>query len=452
MVVSMNNFTVAFKHDKPLYLELYYEIKNKIDQGIIKADEKLPSKRMLAKNLGVSTNTILTAYELLLDEGYIYSKEKKGYYVSKQTLLTKSEMKVTMVPRQTKQYQYDLTTANNNLLSASSNIFLKSIKETLHQNDFYIKTDLEGSIYLRKNIAKHLYENRGIKVNEQQIVIGTGLEMLEMIFPLLNKDSYALENPGYHKLSYMLSNNHYKIEYVSLDKEGVLIPKHSDILYTTSFNQFPTGVKMTIGRKKELINWVKKNNGYIIEDDFDADFRLSGTPTTSLYMLCPEHVIFFSTFSSTLCSGIRISFAILPEQILSLYLERYKYYTNPVSSLQQQIVNHFIESGAYARHLNRIKNQLNKKRAYIISALKNLTTVTIDTKKNFLSLMMNLKNEQLAKIVKDRLLEHNIKMNAISDYDVTKKPSKTLLIGYTNISFEKLIEAIQILKSIIEKA
>lgn len=289
-------------------------------------------------------------------------------------------------------------------------------------------------------------------VSEQQIIIGTGLEMLEMILPLLNSASYALENPGYHKLSSILLNNGYQIEYVSLDQEGATIPKQSNILYTTSFNQFPTGIKMTIARKKELIQWAKSKNGFLIEDDFDADFRINGTPTTSLFTLCPDRVIFFSTFSSTLFSGLRLSFTILPEKILAAYQKRYSNYTNPVSSLQQQIVNHFIECGSYARHLNRVKNQLNKKRALIINKLKGCPELKIDTKKNFLSLMISLKSEQHADSLKSKLYQQKIKINSISDYDIEHKPSKVLLIGYTNISIEKLQDALEIIKNTLEKA
>lgn len=448
----MNNLTITFNHNKSLYLELYEAIKDKIEHGKLKADEKLPSKRILAKNLSVSTNTVINAYNLLLDEGYIYSKEKRGYYISKQTLLTKSDIIIRHIQPKKEYFLYDLTTSNNNLLCNSSSSFLKSIKEVLNQNNFYIKTELEGSINLRKSIAKHLYENRGIMVSEQQIIIGTGLEMLEMILPLLNSASYALENPGYHKLSSILLNNGYQIEYVSLDQEGATIPKQSNILYTTSFNQFPTGIKMTIARKKELIQWAKSKNGFLIEDDFDADFRINGTPTTSLFTLCPDRVIFFSTFSSTLFSGLRLSFTILPEKILAAYQKRYSNYTNPVSSLQQQIVNHFIECGSYARHLNRVKNQLNKKRALIINKLKGCPELKIDTKKNFLSLMISLKSEQQADSLKSKLYQQKIKINSISDYDIEHKPSKVLLIGYTNISIEKLQDALEIIKNTLEKA
>lgn len=446
-MVSVNNITITLKHQKPLYIELYEEMKNKIDQGELKGDEKLPSKRILASHLNISINTVQNAYELLLEEGYLYAKEKKGYYVSQQELITKAPDTEPIQPKLVEQFTYDLTTNNNNLLDSSTHAFQKCIKEVLNQNQFYRKTDLEGLLSLRKSIARHLYENRGIEVSEQQIIIGSGMEMLQMVFPLLKATCYALENPGYHKLADMLKNEGYSVEYVPLDEEGVTIPKKGTILYTTSFNQFPTGIKMTIRRKKELIQWVNKQNGYIIEDDFDAEFRINGAPTTALYQLAPERVLFFSTLSSTLCSGFRMAYLILPKMLLATYQNRYQSYTNPVSTLQQQIAQQFIHSGAYARHLNRIKTQLLTKRQSILTALRDIPNLKVDTKRNFLSVIIELPFE--TETLQRAFQQAKIKIHAISDYDIYHIPSKKLLIGYTNIHQNDLDQALILLKEII---
>lgn len=439
----MNNFTIELKHELPCYLEIYYALKNQMDLGILKSDEKMPSKRILAKNLGVSINTIMNAYALLLDEGYLYAIEKKGYYVSKQELITISKPVEIYPSIKLKSYHYDLTTQNNDLLKISKSSFQKTIKEVLNKDDFYTKTPLEGNLDLRKAISKHLLENRGLQVSYEQIIIGSGMEMLENLFPIINLDTYTLENPGYHKLASMLENKGYKIEYLSLDKEGILLPAKPCVLYTTPFNQFPTGVKMSIRRKKELIQWANQNDSYIIEDDFDAEFRISGAPTTALYTLDPNRVIFFSTFSTTLFSGIKMAYMILSKPLLKAYQERYQAYSNPVSSLNQQILYHFITSGAYARHINRLKHQLQIKRNTIIEMLKECPNIKLDTKRNFLSIIIKINT---SKDIKALLEESSVKIQSISDYDIYKNQTNEYLIGYTNIDNSSLIEALEIIK------
>lgn len=447
----MVNFTLELDRDTPYYLQIYKTIADRINQGAIQSLEKLPSKRKLAKHLNVSTNTVLNAYNLLLDEGYIFSQEKKGYFVSQQQQLTMVPKIASLPPQIKDDYLFDLTTQNTMEKDFSFAGFQKCVRASLAEQSYVFKSPLEGLETLRKAIAEHLLENRGIQTNYQQIIIGNGLEMLATLFPLLNASSYALENPGYHKLAKLLENHHLQVEYVDLDENGVQLPKESTVLYTTSFNQFPTGKKMSIRRKKELIQWTTQKNHYLIEDDFDAEFRINDGPTTALYTLNPQKVIFFSSFSSTLFSGARIAYMILPQNVLEDYQTRYIGYSNPVSSLDQTIVFHYLQSGEYAKHINRLKNRYLKKRQMIQELLKDSKNIKIDFKKNYLSMLIHVAPTISMEAVLSSLQEQKIKINTIATYDVKHRESHTIIVGYTNIDEEQLKKALTILKEKIER-
>lgn len=435
---------IIFKNEKPKYLELYEQIVKMIDEGSLKANEHLPSKRNMAINLNISLSTVINAYELLADEGYIYTVEKKGYFVSEMPFCHQNKPKLEIENTKSIEYEYDFTTQS--VSGFNSLHFKKILKDLSNSNDYLDKSPLLGRLDLREAIANHLAQNRAINTSPANIVIGSGLEMLENIIKLLDCDNITLENPGYHKLSIIGSNNNYKINYIALDDEGVLVPEYKTILYTTPFNQFPTGIKMSIKRKKELISNAIKTNSYIIEDDFDAEFRINQAPTTSIYSLSNTNTIFFSTFSNTLFPGFRLAYAILPDEILKKYLNVYKNYTNPVSSLTQIILKEFINTGGYAAYINKRKKELISKRNICVQKLENYGS--IDLKKNYLSLLINV-NKDTNKII-EKALENKINIQSLKNFDTLKKETNTLIIGYTSIDISDLSKALDKLIKIME--
>lgn len=436
---------IVFKNEKPKYLELYDQIVKMIEDGTLKANEHLPSKRNMAINLDISLSTVLNAYNLLIDEGYIYTKEKKGYYVSEMPFCHQNKIKIEKIKQTTINYKYDFTTQS--VSNFNSTHFKKILRDLSYSNDYLDKSPLLGRLDLRIAISNHLAENRAIHASADNILIGTGLEMLENIIKLIDVDNITLENPGYHKLKMIGKNNNYKINYQPLDDEGVIVPNYKTILYTTPFNQFPTGIKMSIKRKKELISNAIKYESYIIEDDFDAEFRINQAPTTSIYSLSNSNTIFFSTFSNTLFPGFRLAYAILPDEILKKYLETYKNYNNPVSSLTQIILKEFINNGGYASYINKRKKELIIKRNKCIEKLKSIGN--IDIKKNYLSLLIDI-NSNLDELIEKAKL-NNIKIQSLKSFDVKENKTNTLIIGYTAIDENKIDDALDDLIKIIKE-
>lgn len=424
---------IILNNDKPKYIQIFEQISKLINLGQLKSNTKLPSKRSLAIDLNVSLNTIVNAYDLLLDEGFIYTIEKKGYFISNQPIVNIPAKSDNIINKIEDKILYDFTTQK---VEGFSNPNWKKITKEIIDSSSYIKNEpLCGSDELRLAIAKHLYENRGINVNYKQIIIGSGSEMFEHILSILDCKTITLENPGYHKLAKIANNIGIEAKYINLNDEGVLIPKEKTILYTTPFNQFPTGIKMSITRKKELINWAKNTNSYIIEDDFDAEFRINSAPTTALFTLSNEKVIFFSTFSTTIFPGLRISYSILPNELLEKFEKKYQSYSSTVSSINQKILCEFINRGYYASHINKLKKQYLKKRDKCIQLLIE-HNIKFDMKKNYLSLLIQLDN---------LIISDDIKIQSLQNFDVNKNKSNTYILGYTSIPYDCLDEAIKYL-------
>ena len=435
---------IEFQNKKPKYIEIFDSIAKSINDGALKGGDKLPSKRVLAMDLNVSINTIMNAYDLLLEEGYISSSLKKGYFVEKQLLVNKRpEIKKENLIKKEKPL-YDFTTQS--IEGFTNTNFRKILRTEISDNEFINKTESFGDIELRRAISAHLKENRGILADPSHIVIGNGLEMLERILTSSGIKSITLENPGYHKLALIAKNLGYEVNYQELDDFGVKVPKERTILYTTPFNQFPTGVKMSITRKKELLSYAQEYNTYIIEDDFDAEFRINSSPTTSIYTLNPSYVIFFSTFTETIYPGLRIAYVILPDSLYDTYLSLYKGYSQSVSTLEQLALKDFIREGYYESHINKAKRKYIEKRNLIISLFKDDNRFTLEEKKNYLSILIHVNIDISDKEIKDKLKNKGIQIQLLSDFDINHKDSKTLILGYTAISKEALEQGIKIIK------
>lgn len=439
---------INFTNNKPKYIEIYEEITKEINDGILKGGDKLPSKRVLAMDLNVSINTIMNAYNLLLEEGYISSSLKKGYFVEKQLLVNKKIEAKKEEIKDIKKPLYDFTTQS---IEGFTNTNFKRILRNEISSDLYMnKTNGFGDYELREIISMHLKENRGIDAKASHIIIGNGLEMLERVLNIIKIKSLTLENPGYHKLEKIAKNLGMDVSYIDLDDNGVTIPSKRTILYTTPFNQFPTGIKMTISRKKELISYAEENDTFIIEDDFDAEFRINSSQATAMYTLFPSRVIFFSTFTETIYPGLRISYIILPDSLYDIYYSSYKDYSQSVSTLEQLALKRFIMEGYFESHINKLKRKYIDKRKLIIDLFKEDDSFTIDERKNYLSILVHVNTFLSDKEIKERLQKRSIKIQLLSDFNVYKFESKTLILGYTALSKEKLIEGIKIIKNTLK--
>lgn len=453
-----------------MYAHLYKCIKGDITSGVLHSGDKLPSKRTLAKNLGISIITVENAYAQLVVEGYIYSLPKRGYYVAKieqQALPPKQEQAPTPVIH---------ASAPAKLISFSKssvppdtfpyNIWARLLRSTLtsaNEHALISDTSTGGVLPLRQALAKHLYQFRGVSVSPEQIIIGAGTQTLyNLIVQLLGRNKiYALENPGYPQLAAIYSSNDVFCRYLPMDEQGirsdVLENSGADILHISPSHQFPTGIVMPVSRRYELLRWAaKKSSRYIIEDDYDCEFRLYGKPVPSLQSIdAEEKVIYINTFSKTLAPTFRISYMVLPAHLASLFYDKLGFYSCTVSNFEQFTLAKFIEDGYFERHINRMRTYYRTKRdrlLHYLATCKAAPSLTVEGENSGLHFLLHLATEASDTELTQAALAQSIQIKFLSDYyhDRLNASSHTLLMNYTGLDDELLYPALDKLFAALE--
>ena len=443
-----------------MYEYLYKCIKNDILQGTLQAGEKLPSKRSFAKNLGISVITVENAYEQLIAEGYIYSMPKRGFYVTdfKGVLETKQREEVQeIIPMTSGENSYlaDFTSNQTEADQFPFTIWAKMVREVLSDSRIQLMTNppCGGIMSLRQSIAGYLKDFRGMTVQPEQIIIGAGTEYLYgLLIQLLGHEAvYAVENPGYQKIGKIYRNYQVNWTYIDMDDEGVevsqLEEKKVDIVHISPSHHYPTGIVMPISRRYELLGWASKGEGrYIIEDDYDSELRLGGKPIPTLQSIdISEKVIYMNTFTKTLASTVRISYMILPRPLLEQFYQKLSFYSCTVSNFEQYTLAQFMNSGAFEKHINRLRNYYQQKRdrileAFLQGALKTkIKILEEDAGVHFLMKVdTNLSEEEFL----DKMKSKGIKLAALSSYyhssEKKKKYENIYVMNYSFVDCEKM--------------
>lgn len=460
----MNLFTIDFTRSgrTPLYEQLYDYIVTEIASGRLMRGERLPSKKSLAAHLGISTNTVETGYNLLIQEGYIYSKPKSGYYVSAiEGLISPGGREKELFSHPAyPEYKYDFRTNAVDEASFPYKIWAKLSRETLVSGSNLLTAgETRGDLELRNTLAKYLHEFRGVSCDAGQVVIGAGVEyLLTLLCGLLTPASgFAIENPGYIKAASVLKNSGGVISYIPMDGEGMipgaLRESGAAYCYLTPSHQFPTGVVMPVGRRYQLLGWGAESDGrYIIEDDYNSEFTFSEKPIPAMQGLDSSgKVIYISTFSRTLAPSIRIAYMVLPTELSESFDRKFGGYSSTVSRFEQQTLMKFISDGYLGRHLNRVKNIYRKRRDFLIGKLDSLSVpggMKIRGGHAGLHLLVTL-SESTAERVMERAHSANVRIYRLCDYyfDTEKGStgSDTLILGFAGLDEEALAGALDIL-------
>lgn len=341
------------------YFAIYKEIKNKILSSEYKAGEKLPSKRVMADKWGCSVITVETAYALLEDEGYIESKERKGYFVC---LIEAMYHKKIGNQKSFEYLKENETQEMKNNFEYS--LWFKTIRKVISENGekLFVKSPNMGCVVLRNAIADYLYRYRGMVAPPQRIIIGSGAEQLyEIVVKLLGRDKiFGIENPSYSQIEAVYAGAGVGIQRLKMGNDGIetnaLKNSSIDVLHVTPFCSYPTNITTSILKKYEYLKW-SNDEKYIIEDDFNSEFFKPGQPIETLYSLNSNKVIYVNTFSKSLSSSMRIGYMILPKKLLPIYNEKLGKFSCSVPVLDQYILAEYISSGNFERHLNRIRRK-----------------------------------------------------------------------------------------------
>ena len=437
-----------------LYEQLYRHIKEDILSGRLAAGEKLPSKRTLAGHLEVSVITVKNAYEQLVAEGYIYGVEKRGYFVSRIERPQRGGTAQLLLPPQVEpDYALDLVTNSISAADFPFTVWSKTMRQTILDQDKELlqPTPFNGAPELRRAIAENLRQFRGMTVDPEQIVIGAGTEFLYyLLIQLLGRERiYAVEDPGYGKIGRIYESNCVSLRRIGLDEAGLSVDalrqSGADVVHISPSHHYPTGIVMPIARRQELLRWADEGEGrYILEDDYDSEFRFVGRPIPTMFSTDRhQRVIYLNTFSKTIAPSIRISYMILPPHLLSRYRETLSFYACTVSGFEQHTLAAFMAQGRYEQHINRMRNRYRQKRDAVIDVIRTgalagrVEIMEQDAGLHFLMrLNTNLSDDELRLAAARR----GVRLALLSDYyaDPAAAPQHVVVVNYSGIEPEEL--------------
>lgn len=445
---------------KKLYEKIYEKIYKDIKSKVYLDGDKLPSILELKNIYNVSKNTIIKALELLELDGFIISKPKSGYYV-----------KINLYPnnmvtdynkryfKKSSEFMYDLSPNAVAYDEFPINITKRTISEILNY-DYSIlfnPTEPQGSIELRESIAHILKRIKNINVNPKNLVLSAGMEYLyQIIIELLPPNSiFGVENPGYDIIPTLL--NARNIPFINIDsidyKNGLntLINSNANIFTTTSMHQFPLGKKLDFAEKNIIINWLKSNiKNYIIEDDYDSEFQFENKKNETIYNMTQERVIYIGSFSKSIAPSIRVSYMILPDNLMKKYNNSLPFMACPIPAIWQKFLTVFLENHYY-RHLNRMTKIYMKRREYMIDTLKKSEKVLeIYGEKIGLNLLVKFNTKKSDREISLAAEKHGILVLPLSRFLKGKNPDGTYLsMGFGGLNEEKMKKALSLLLEII---
>ena len=455
--------------DTPLYEQVYKHIKSDIISGILSPGEKLPSKRSFARNNGISTITIQNAYDQLISEGYVFTVPKKGYYVANINEMSRvpagTSIKLDIkIPEKPAKFRFDLSNNKINPDNFPFSIWAKLLRETMSERSRELmEVSPTGGIYeLRAAIADYLKSFRGMLVDPDQIVIGAGTEYLYgLLIQILGKNKkYCIENPGYKKLAQIYKQYHIECGFADIDDSGISVDSlhksGADIAHISPNHHFPTGITMPANRRYEVLAWANEEAGrYIIEDDYDSEFRTNGKPLPTLFSIdACEKVIYMNTFSKSLTPTIRISYMILPVHLANIFYSRLSFYSCTVSNFEQYTLASFIDRGYFEKHINRMRLYYIRQRKRLISCIENSSLkdkCEIIENKSGLHFLLRLRTDIPDEVLKEKMKESGIKIQSLSEFYLSDEGAKEhyFIINYSNIDLNKFTQVSEIICSLI---
>ena len=337
----------------PAYQQLYARVREDIINGIYPVGSKIPSKRTVALDSNVSTVTVEHAYALLCDEGYIESRERSGFFVifrAEDGFVSSPAQSNTQAQKPRPAHQGDTHT------DFPFSVLAKTMRKVISDNGegMLERSPNLGTTELREAIRVYLAQNRGILADIDQIVIGSGSEYLyTLLVELLGRDKiYAIESPSYKKIEQVYRAAEINYESLSLTPSGIdssaLNSSKSDILHTTPYRSYPSGVTATASKRHEYLRWANEGEKYIIEDDFESEFSVSTKPTETLFALSTkDNVIYLNTFSKTISPSLRIGYMVLPKHLVEVYDDKLGFYSCTVPTFMQYVLTELIDNGDF---------------------------------------------------------------------------------------------------------
>lgn len=448
----------------PLYEQIYSYIKGDIQSGHIKAKEKLPSSRSLSSCLEVSRSTVDLAYEQLVSEGYLESIPCKGYYACQMEELYQIKPSVEPEEETLKQeatfYDYDFTPNGIDLDSFPYGVWRKIARNILldDNKELFQLGDPKGERALRETICSYLHQARGVNCRPDQIILGAGNDYLLLLLTVILGIDHqiAMETPTYKHAYHIFNQLGFALCTIPMDSQGIQVSElqnsGADIAYVMPSHQYPLGIVMPIKRRQELLSWASRKEGrYIIEDDYDSEFRYKGKPIPALQGADQNgRVIYIGTFSKSIAPAIRISYMVLPRELLRACEAQISMFSSTVSRIDQMTLNSFMKDGYFERHLNRMRTIYGRKHAILLNGLKKLPDYChITGERAGVHLLVQFQNGMSESEIIHQAKEQRVKVYPLSKYDIGDKNNNlrtqnpTVILGYATLSEPQLEKAVE---------
>lgn len=458
----MLTYDMAGRGSLARYEYLYRCIKEDILAGRIRAGERLPSKRALAEHLRVAVVTVENAYAQLTAEGYLDAREKRGYFV-RPVEVRRPEQPEPLRLEETapeRSWLLDLKGSGSGTEGFPFSVWARLMRQVLTEEGKQLlqATPHSGALRLRRAIQRHLYQFRGISVSPEQIVVGAGTEYLyNLLVQLLGRERvYGVEDPGYSKAARIYRLNGAEVVPIPVDEQGLppaLVEQSAvQVLHSSPNHQFPTGTVMPIARRQSLLRWAAQGEGrYIIEDDYDSEFRFTGRPIPTLKSIDrADRVLYVNTFSRTLAPSLRISYLVLPTALLEDYRRKLGFYSCTVPAIEQYTLAGFLEAGRFDAHINRMRVFYRGRRDAVLEAvaaspLRNRCQVLGEDAGLHFLLRLDTKRED--RELAERCEALGIRLSFLSDYQLKpgSAPPHILVVNYPGVPLEHLPRALELL-------
>ena len=440
----------------PLYEQLYAALADEIRRGDRAPGTPLPGRRTMAAQQGVSVNTVDTAYQMLAAEGLAEPRPRSGFYVQKTY-----GMLHTRTPRPAPQPAvpaapadaplFDLSTGSVDTALFPARSWGRIQKELLYQRpELLQRGEMQGDADLRGEIAHYLSDYRGVECTPEQIVVGAGIEyLLGCVAHLFGDATVAIENPGYSRTRAVLGNSGIACTLVDIDRDGLsaaaLEASGASLCYLTPSHHFPTGVTMPATRRAQLLAWAAEQPGrYILEDDYDSEFRFDTRPLPCLQGMAGADgpVVYLTTFSKSLAPGIRIACMVLPQSLLARYRRDFAAYANTVSRFEQQTLCEFMAGGYFTRHLARMRLAYKRRMETFAAALRAaLPGVELDGVHSGLHFLLTLPHAESETAMVQAAAQHVVRLRGLSEYYMARRElcrPNTVVAGYSALKDEDI--------------
>lgn len=456
------------KSGKTLYEQIYEHIREEIRKGNLLQDERLPSARFLSEYLQVSRTTVDMAYSQLVAEGYLVAKPKSGYFVGDVRELYNTgvtDARGQAEPSREAEglgQRYDFSPNAIDMSQFPYATWKKITKNIMvdARSHMFALGEPQGDIELRRTICRYLHGSRGVNCDPEQIIIGAGNDFLLLLLEkILGRHIHvAMENPTYIRAYKIFRSFAYPISLIPMDDKGIRADRLEDsgakLAYVMPSRQYPTGISMPIGRRMELLRWAdREEDRYLIEDDYDSEFRYKGKPLPSLQASDGRgRVIYIGTFSKAIAPAIRVSYMVLPYPLLERYRRECGFFSSTVSRIDQTILNEFISDGYFERYLNKMRKLYRTKHDFLLGELREFERdFTLSGENAGLHVLLTDKRGRREAALEQAAAEADVKVYGMGAFrmeeEQTKRPA-AMILGYGGLTQEAIREGISALKKV----